>query len=99
VRSKLAIDHALPLELVQVSAAPGRVTADPALDAVLAVVIAVPPVVYPPPLVISVPAAEAVLTVELRRTFIAVAESAVNVPGIPDAPVGVVALRIFDTMP
>ena len=49
--------------------------------------IAVPPVVYPVP-VSCVPAAAAVAAVESRRSSIAAADSAVQVPGTPAAPVG-----------
>jgi hypothetical protein len=99
VRSIDTIDQAPPDEFVHDSADDaGRVTAEPADEAVELAGTAVPPVVYPPPLAISVPAAEADEAVELSRTFIAVPPTALNDPGAPLVPVGVVALRMFDTM-
>ncbi len=56
---------------------------------------AAPPVVYPVP-VSSVPAADAVESVELYRSFIAPAAYAVHVPGAPPVPVGRVELRTFE---
>jgi len=76
----------------------GTPTAEPALDAVDAPSEFHPvPFVYPLVCVgISVPAADAVLAVELIRIRIAEAASAVNDPGIPAAPVGVVAFRMLE---
>jgi hypothetical protein len=73
----------------------GTPTALPADDAVDAVVPSVkPPAVYPEVCVpMSVPAADAVDSVEFSRSFIADAANAVNDPGIPAAPVGVSAFR------
>ena len=46
----------------------------------------------------SVPAAAAVLAVELSRSFSADAANGVNAPGMPAAPVGVSAPRMFAIM-
>jgi len=98
-RSKDTIDHEPPEPFVQLRADDaGRVTALPELDAADAAGTAVPPVVYPVP-VSSVPAADAVLAVLFSRTFIAEPPTALNDPGAPDAPVGVVAFRMLLTIP
>lgn len=98
VRSMLTIDQEPPEPFVHDSADDaGSVTLLPADDAVDAAGTAVPPAVYPVP-VSSVPAALALLAVLFSRTFIAVPPTAVNDPGAPDAPVGVVAFRMFDTI-
>lgn len=97
VMSSDAIDHVPPEPFVHDRPPEtfGSVTFDPADDAVDAVVIDVPPAVYPVP-VSSVPAADAVLSVEFSRIFIAALVSAVNEPGTPLAPVGSVAFMMFD---
>jgi hypothetical protein len=98
VRSIDTIDHAPPDPFVHDSALDaGSVTLLPALDAADAAGTTVPPAGYPVP-VSSVPAALADEAVLFSRTFIAVPPTALNDPGAPDAPVGVVAFRMLLTM-
>jgi hypothetical protein len=78
----------------------GTPTADPAELAVDDVPLSThPPAVYPDVCVpMSVPAALAVLSVLLSRSFIGEVPSAANTVGAPVVPVGVVAFSSLDTM-